>query len=269
MNGNDLLAQGAEPLMFLDYFGCSRLSMNTAASFVEGVAHGCREASCALVGGETAEMPGMYKDGDYDVAGAAVGVMMPYQRLPRREAMVEGDVLIGLASNGVHSNGYSLARRIVEQEAKLSYTDRAPWDQSKTVGESLLTPTRIYVKPVLKVIRRAEKPVKGLAHITGGGLTENVPRMLPPHLAAEIDVTAWDVPAVFKWLKQAGNVDAAEMARVFNNGIGMVAVVGEADAATVISELEGMGENVYKIGRLVPRISPDKGCQLTNLSGWC
>ncbi|KAJ2895911.1 hypothetical protein MKZ38_006029 [Zalerion maritima] len=263
MNVNDLVVQGAEPVMFVDYYGCSKLNPATGASFVEGVAAGCRDAGCALVGGETAEMPGMYKEEDYDAAGAAIGVMAADKRLPQTGSMAEGDVLLGLASSGVHSNGFSLLRRIIERE-NVSYTDKAPWDTSKDVGTSLLTPTRIYVKPLLRLA--SQGLVKGLAHITGGGLTENVPRMLPASLAAEIDVKTWEAPAVFKWLKSAGNVAPAEMARTFNNGIGMVAVTSAGNAQKAKAELETAGEIVYQIGRLVSR-SGD-GCTLLNLDSW-
>lgn len=182
MNVNDLVVQGAAPKMFLDYFGCSKLNQEHATAFVEGVANGCRISDCALVGGETAEMPGMYQGEDYDAAGCAIGFMAAEDRLPRTDLMVEGDVLLGLASNGVHSNGFSLVRKIIARE-NLSYHDPAPWNMNTSVGLSLLTPTRIYVRPLLKIIHK--KQLKGLAHITGGGLTENVPRMLPSHLAAK------------------------------------------------------------------------------------
>ncbi|OIW33852.1 phosphoribosylamine--glycine ligase [Coniochaeta ligniaria NRRL 30616] len=271
MNVNDLVVQGADPFMFLDYYGCSKLNLEVAVPFVEGVATGCRISGCALVGGETAEMPGMYKEEDYDAAGAAIGVMKADQRLPRKEDMVEGDVLIGLGSSGVHSNGFSLARRIIAR-SQLSYTDAAPWDESgKSVGENLLTPTRIYVQPLLKVLRSEEgKAVKGLAHITGGGLSENVPRMLPKHLAAEIDLKTWEAPAVFKWMRKAGNVEPVEMARTFNNGIGMVAAVQAENAAKVVAALEAAGEKVYTIGRLVKRTGSGEaeGCVLLNLDSW-
>jgi phosphoribosylamine--glycine ligase/phosphoribosylformylglycinamidine cyclo-ligase len=264
MNVNDLVVQGAEPLMFTDYYGCSKLNLDTAAAFVEGVAAGCRDANCALVGGETAEMPGMYQGDEYDTAGQATGAMVREHRLPRTADMVEDDVLIGLASNGVHSNGFSLVRRIITRE-NLAYTDACPWDKSTTVGLSLLTPTRIYVKPLLPVIWK--KLIKGLSHITGGGLTENVPRMLPSHLAAEIDVTSWDVLPVFKWLRQAGNVSPSEMGRTFNTGIGMVAVVSQENAKQVIADLEAAGEKVYTIGRLTKRAG-EEGCVLKNLEYW-
>ncbi|GAP87463.2 putative phosphoribosylformylglycinamidine cyclo-ligase protein [Rosellinia necatrix] len=269
MNVNDLVVQGAEPLMFLDYFGCSKLNGEVAAQFVEGVAAGCREARCALVGGETAEMPGMYSADDYDAAGAAIGAMLPGNRLPRLDAMQAGDVLLGLASSGVHSNGFSLVRRILARE-NLAYSAPAPWlspspspsaTAAATVGESLLTPTRIYVRSVLKALPR----LKGLAHITGGGLTENVPRALPAHLAADIDVRAWDLPPVFRWLRAAGNVRASEMARTFNAGVGMVAVVAAADADDVARLLRAEGETVYAIGSLVPRPPGGEACVLNGL----
>lgn len=267
MNVNDLVVQGADPVMFLDYYGCSKLNLNVCVPFVEGVAEGCKTAGCALVGGETAEMPGMYKEDDYDAAGAAIGVMKAEQRLPRKEDMIEGDVLIGLASSGVHSNGFSLARRIIAR-SQLAYTDPAPWvDGKKSVGEVLLTPTRIYVQPLLKVLRsEAGKAVKGLSHITGGGLQENVPRMLPKHLAAEIDVKSWEVPAVFQWMRKVGNVEPAEMARTFNNGIGMIAAVEAGKVEKVMAALEQEGEKVYKIGRLVKKVEEE--CVLVNIDSW-
>ncbi|KAH9438033.1 hypothetical protein MCOR02_001674 [Pyricularia oryzae] len=268
MNVNDLVVQGAEPVMFLDYYGCSQLDVGMAASFVEGVSEGCRRAGCALVGGETAEMPGMYQDGDYDVAGAAIGVMQATARLPRKDDMAEGDVVLGLASDGVHSNGYSLVRRIVDKSG-ISYSDACPWDQgSRTVAESLLTPTRIYVKSLLAALNASQGAVKGLAHITGGGLTENVPRMLPKHLAAEIDVASFTVPPVFAWLRKAGNVVPAEMARTFNNGIGMAIVVAAANVDAVEKTLQAQGETVFRIGRLVSRGSAEEGCKLLNLEAW-
>ncbi|KAK3944294.1 putative bifunctional purine ADE1 [Diplogelasinospora grovesii] len=269
MNVNDLVVQGAEPFMFLDYYGCSKLDVSVAASFVEGVAKGCIEAGCALVGGETAEMPDLYTGDDYDAAGAAIGTIRDAsQRLPKKDAMVPGDVLIGLPSSGVHSNGFSLVRKVVAKRG-LAYTDSCPWDgdSGKTVGESLLTPTRIYVKPLIKVLSDDKTgAVKGMAHITGGGLTENVPRMLPKHLAAEIDVTTWEAPAVFKWLRES--VEPAEMARTFNNGIGMVIAVSADAVEQVIQGLQAAGEDkVYKIGRLVSR-EDKEGCVLLNLDAW-
>ncbi|OHW96374.1 bifunctional purine biosynthetic protein [Colletotrichum incanum] len=265
MNVNDLVVQGARPLMFLDYYGCSKLDLSTAASFVEGVAAGCIDAGCTLVGGETAEMPGMYQKDDYDAAGCAFGVMINSQRLPRQGDMVAGDVLLGLASSGVHSNGFSLVRRILEREG-LAYTDPAPWDAGKTVGESLLTPTKIYVKSLRGVIEA--RLVKGLAHITGGGLIDNVPRMLPEHLAAEIDLTTWEMPAVFRWLKTSGNVEPYQMVRTFNTGVGMVAAVDAAHAKEAIAALEAAGENVLCLGQLVSRADGEPHCRVLNLDTW-
>ncbi|KAH7000089.1 phosphoribosylglycinamide synthetase [Ilyonectria destructans] len=262
MNVNDLVVQGATPLMFLDYYGCSKLELSTAAAFVEGVATGCRQAGCALVGGETAEMPGMYQKDDYDAAGCAVGTVTNAGRLPRLDAMVEGDVLLGLGSAGVHSNGFSLVRRIVKS-AGLSYTTPAPWDQSLSIGESLLTPTRIYVKSLLSVLGQ----IKGLAHITGGGLLENVPRMLPEALAAEIEFGSWEIPPVFKWLKTAGNVTPTEMCRTFNSGIGMVIAVEAAQAEAVAQTLSAAGEKVFTIGRLARR-DQGEACLIHNVDSW-
>ncbi|PON25994.1 hypothetical protein TGAM01_v204938 [Trichoderma gamsii] len=263
MNVNDLVVQGATPLMFLDYYGCSKLDLASAADFVEGVANGCIQAGCALVGGETAEMPGMYKDEDYDAAGCAVGAVTAGSMLPRKDAMAEGDVLLGLGSNGVHSNGFSLVRRIV-QAAGLDYSSTAPWDSSKTVGESLLTPTKIYVKSLLPVLGQ----IKGLAHITGGGLLENVPRMLPDSLAAEIAYGTWEMPPVFQWLKAAGNVAPAEMCRTFNSGIGMVVAVEASQVEAMVSALRSGDERVYTIGRLVHRQDGQAGCVVQNLESW-
>ncbi|CAI6096172.1 unnamed protein product [Clonostachys chloroleuca] len=263
MNVNDLIVQGATPLMFLDYYGCSKLDPATGSAFVEGVADGCRQAGCALVGGETAEMPGMYQADDYDAAGCAVGTVTASTRLPRLESMAEGDVILGLGSSGVHSNGFSLVRRIV-QAAGLSYTSEAPWDPSTTVGASLLTPTRIYVRSLLEIIGQ----VKGLAHITGGGLVENVPRTLPASLAAQIDFGTWEIPPVFKWLKTAGNVAPSEMVRTFNSGIGMIIVVDADSAAAITGSLAASGEKVFQVGRLVRREAGGEGCVVKGLESW-
>ncbi|KAK2594534.1 Bifunctional purine biosynthetic protein ADE1 [Conoideocrella luteorostrata] len=262
MNVNDLIVQGATPLMFLDYYGCSKLDLASAAAFVEGVAEGCRQSGCALVGGETAEMPGMYQAEDYDAAGCAVGAVTTESRLPQKGAMVEGDVLLGLGSSGVHSNGFSLVRRII-QSAGLTYHSQAPWDATKTVGEDLLSPTRIYVKSLLPVLG----DIKGLAHITGGGLIENVPRMLPDTLTADIIYGSWDTPPVFQWLKQAGNVDPTEMCRTFNSGIGMVIAV-DACKADAVAQTLSASEKVYRIGRLVGRTPGQSGCEVQKLESW-
>jgi homoserine kinase len=264
MNVNDLVVQGAEPLMFLDYYACSRLDVNSAAAFVRGVADGCRQSGSALVGGETAEMPGLYKEGEYDAGGAAIGAIQRGATiLPDKAAMVEGDVLLGLASNGVHSNGFSLVRKIVEKQG-LSFHDKAPWDESQSVGAALLAPTRIYVKPLLAVARKGL--IKGMAHITGGGLTENIPRMLPDTLAAEVDAKTWPVPAVFKWLKQAGRVENTEFCRTWNTGLGMVLVVDAKNASAAAEMLQEQGEKVYTVGRLVKKTKED--CLVRNMEVW-
>ncbi|KAM7199094.1 putative bifunctional purine ADE1 [Naviculisporaceae sp. PSN 640] len=265
MNVNDLVVQGAEPFMFLDYYGCSKLDVNVAASFVEGVAEGCKLSGCALVGGETAEMPDLYTGDDYDAAGAAIGVMKAEQRLPRKSDMVPGDVLIGLGSSGVHSNGFSLVRKVVDKRG-VRYTDSCPWEEGKTVGEALLTPTKIYVKSLLNVLEKEQGAVKGMAHITGGGLTENVPRMLPDELAAEIEVGSWEVPGVFRWLRES--VEPKEMARTFNNGVGMVLAVEEGRVEGVKKVLEESGEKVWVIGRLKSKEAGEEGCVLKGLEAW-
>jgi len=264
MNVNDLVVQGAEPISFLDYYACSKLDVAIAAAFVEGVAKGCKESGCALIGGETAEMPGMYADGEYDAAGKATGAVKQGQRLlPLKEDMREGDVLVGLASNGVHSNGFSLVRKILERKG-LDFKDTAPWDRSTTVGQSLLTPTKIYVKSCLELSNRGL--VKGMAHITGGGLVENIPRMLPDHLAAKLDARTWSVPPVFVWLKKAGNVSSDEFARVWNTGIGMVLVVSQENLHHAMESLARAGEKPYNIGSLIKRV--DEGCIISDVSVW-
>ncbi|KAJ9631812.1 hypothetical protein H2203_000212 [Taxawa tesnikishii (nom. ined.)] len=264
MNVNDLVVQGAEPLTFLDYYATSKLDLDQACPFIESIAAGCREAGCALVGGETAEMPGMYTGKDFDAGGAATGAIKKGQKvLPDTKSMTEGDVLLGLGSNGPHSNGFSLIRKIVEAK-NLSYHSEAPWDPSMSVGESLLTPTRIYVKPLLQVV--GQDLLKGMAHITGGGLYDNIPRMLPDHLAAEIDAGTWVIPPVFKWLRYAGNVDGKEFARTWNTGLGMVIVVSKEKAEKAERVLREAGEKVYTIGKLVKR--QDEGCIVNKLEAW-
>jgi phosphoribosylformylglycinamidine cyclo-ligase len=247
MSVNDLVVQGAEPLFFLDYFATGRLSVDTAADVVAGIADGCLAAGCALIGGETAEMPGMYVDGDYDLAGFAVGAAERDQILPRKD-VGPGDVVLGLASSGVHSNGYSLVRKIVERSG-LSYADPAPFDPARSLGEALLEPTRIYVKPLLAA-HRETGALKALAHITGGGFVDNIPRVLPDKVSARIDLSAVPVPKVFGWLASVGGMDEAEMVRTFNCGIGMIAVVAEADADRVAETLAREGETVVRLGRL-------------------
>jgi phosphoribosylformylglycinamidine cyclo-ligase len=245
---NDLLAQGAEPLFFLDYFACGKLDVEVARAVVAGIAEGCRQAGCALIGGETAEMPGMYASGDYDLAGFAVGAVERGAVLPRGDIAV-GDVLIGLPSSGVHSNGYSLVRRLVA-DAGLAWDESAPF-ASGGLAEVLLEPTRIYVRPALRAIRDTGA-VKALAHITGGGLSENVPRILPDGIAAHIDLSAWKAPAVFGWLMQAGALDEAEMLRTFNCGIGMAIVTASDGESGVMQALQAAGDTPIRIGELEP-----------------
>ena len=247
---NDLVVQGAEPLFFLDYFATGKLDPDQGAAIVGGIAEGCRQAGCALIGGETAEMPGLYSGGDYDLAGFAVGAAERGQLLPTDD-VVEGDVLLGIASSGLHSNGFSLVRRIVEQSG-LKWTDKAPFAAGSSLGEALLEPTRIYVRSILKAIRETHG-IKALAHITGGGFPENIPRVLPKDYAAELDLEEIDVPPVFSWLAKTGGVAPAEMMRTFNCGVGMVAVVAAGQAAQVAAVLQAAGETVTPIGRIVPR----------------
>lgn len=239
---NDLIAQGGEPLIFLDYYATAKLEAEEAATVIRGIAEGCRQAGCALAGGETAEMPGMYGKGDYDLAGFALGAAERGTLLPRDVA--DGDVVLGLASSGPHSNGYSLVRRIVERSG-LAWDAPSPFGGG-TLAEALLAPTRIYVKPLLPLIR--DGLIHGLAHITGGGLTENAPRMLPKGWRIDFDWTAWKRPDVFTWLIETGNVPEEDARRTFNLGIGMVAAVAPKDADAVAQRLEAAGEKVFKIG---------------------
>ncbi|MCC0070475.1 MAG: phosphoribosylformylglycinamidine cyclo-ligase [Rhodobacteraceae bacterium] len=239
---NDLVCQGAEPLFFLDYFATGKLDVDQAARIIEGIAEGCAQSGCALVGGETAEMPGMYHRGDFDLAGFAVGAMERGRDLPRDVA--EGDLLLGLASNGVHSNGYSFVRKVVELSG-LAWPAPAPFGPGP-LGEELLAPTRLYVRPALAAIRAGG--VHALAHITGGGLTENLPRVLPQGLGAEIDLAAWDLPPVFRWLAETAGMAEAELLTTFNCGIGMIAVVAPDRVADLRLALEAEGETVTEIG---------------------
>ncbi len=247
---NDLVVQGAEPLFFLDYFATGKLDPDQGAAIVGGIAEGCRQAGCALIGGETAEMPGMYAQGDYDLAGFAVGAAERGQLLPTDD-IHEGDVILGLSSSGIHSNGFSLVRRIVEQSG-LSWSDPAPFDKERSLGEALLEPTRIYVRSILAAIRGTHG-LKALAHITGGGFPENIPRVLTSDWSAELDLDAIEAPPVFGWLQNVGGVADTEMLRTFNCGIGMIAVVAAGQAAQVAAVLQQVGETVTSIGRIVPR----------------
>jgi phosphoribosylformylglycinamidine cyclo-ligase len=256
MSVNDILVQGAEPLFFLDYFACGKLDVATAAKVIEGIAAGCEQAGCALIGGETAEMPGMYAAGEYDLAGFAVGVVEKTRAIDGR-TIVAGDVLLGLASSGPHSNGFSLIRRIVDVVGANLKRPISGVTGEEALGDTLLTPTRIYVKSLLPVI--AALPVKGMAHITGGGLTENTHRMFPDNVAARIERARWPRRPIFDWLQRAGNVADAEMHRVFNCGIGMVVVVAAEHAGRAETMLAAAGEAVYRIGDVVARAAGAPG----------
>jgi phosphoribosylformylglycinamidine cyclo-ligase len=251
MSVNDVLVQGAEPLFFLDYFACGKLDVETAATVIKGIAQGCEDAGCALIGGETAEMPGMYPEGEYDLAGFAVGVVEK-SRIITGETIVAGDVVLGLPSSGAHSNGYSLVRKILARaKPELDAPFDAEGTQTRTFAETIMAPTRIYVKPMLALIKAL--PVKGMAHITGGGLTENVPRVLPEAVKAVIDSTSWQRPKLFDWLQREGQVADAEMHRVFNCGIGMVVVVAREHVQQALQLLHAAGEKAIEIGRIEPR----------------
>lgn len=252
---NDLVVQGAEPLFFLDYYATGRLDPQAAACVVSGIAKGCIEAGAALIGGETAEMPGLYSGADYDLAGFAVGAVERNNLLPKA-GIEAGDRLLGLRSSGLHSNGFSLVRKIVA-EAGLSWRDQAPFDAARRLGEALLTPTRIYVKPVLRAMKAAHG-VKALAHITGGGFPDNLPRVLPHGLGAQLDLAAIAAPPVFSWLARVGGVGEAELLRTFNCGIGMVAVAARADADRVADALRAEGEDPVALGEIVEAKGPHR-----------
>ena len=242
---NDLVCQGAEPLFFLDYFATGKLDVDQATRIVEGIAEGCAQSGCALIGGETAEMPGMYHDGDFDLAGFAVGAMERGQDLPR--GVAAGDVLIGLPSSGVHSNGYSFVRKVVELSG-LGWDAASPFSDG-TLGAALLAPTRLYVKQALAVLKAGG--LHGLAHITGGGLTENPPRVLPEGLACQIDLGAWTLPPVFRWLAETAGMSEAELLKTFNCGIGMMLVVDSGKADTILAQLAAMGEAPVRMGQII------------------
>ena len=242
---NDLICQGAEPLFFLDYFATGKLQIDEATQVIESIAKGCCQSGCALIGGETAEMPGMYDPGDFDLAGFSVGVMERGQELPKD--IKNGDMLIGLPSSGLHSNGFSLVRNVVEQVG-LNWRSDCPWNDL-SLGRSLLEPTRIYVKTILSAHRAGH--IKGIANVTGGGLTENIPRILPTGLGAQINLNSWSVPEVFQWLHHVGNISEQEMLRTFNVGIGMVIVVSTTNVNALIALLKSAGETVTIIGQLI------------------
>lgn len=279
---NDLVVQGAEPLFFLDYYATGKLDIEAGKAVVSGIAEGCRQAGCALIGGETAEMPGMYGGGEYDLAGFSVGAVERDGVLTGADVQ-DGDVILGLASNGLHSNGFSLVRKVVSDaviggpastkleaavrdhvvdKARLAFNIDAPFEPGKTLGEALLAPTRIYVKSCLAAIKVGG--VHALSHITGGGILENIPRVLPDTLAADVDAQAWDTPPVFKWLQKQGNIQATEMARTFNCGIGMVLVVDADQVADITKALQDGGETVFEIGRIIARPADNDGVVLQN-----
>ncbi len=253
MSVNDILVQGAEPLFFLDYFATGRLSLDTAEAVIAGIATGCEQAGCALIGGETAEMPGMYPDGEYDLAGFAVGVVEK-SRVIGGQSVVPGDVVLGLASSGAHSNGYSLIRKLID----VSHIGLKSDFHGRTFADAVMAPTRIYVKPLLALMEKLS--VKGMAHITGGGITGNLPRCLPENVAARVDLASWTRPPLFDWLQQAGNVEPMEMLRTFNCGIGLCVVVAAADADAALAHFVASGETVWRIGEILAR--PEGGEQV-------
>ena len=256
MSVNDILVQGAEPLFFLDYFACGKLDVARATDVIKGIAEGCEQSGCALIGGETAEMPGMYPEGEYDLAGFAVGVVEKSKVINGR-SIRPGDVVLGLASNGAHSNGYSLIRKIIER----SNPDLdAEFDGGKTLRQAIIAPTRLYVKPILAALKKFE--IKGMAHITGGGLTENIPRVLPENCVAQIDAQSWPLPKLFQWLQQAGNVEQQGMYRTFNCGIGMAVIVPAEQAEAAQAFLTGQGETVYRLGTIRERAGSEHQTQV-------
>nr|BCB28853.1 aminoimidazole ribonucleotide synthetase [Mycoleptodonoides aitchisonii] len=261
MSVNDLLVQGAEPLYFLDYFACSKLDVPVATQVIKGVAEGCRQSRCALIGGETAEMPSMYHDGDYDLAGFAVGAVERTLILPTPD-IAPGDILLGIPSSGLHSNGFSLVRKVISISG-LSYTSPCPWDDSTTLGRALLEPTRIYVKTLLPVAQAGH--IKGMSHITGGGFIENIPRVLPKGMGCFIDASTWELPPVFRFLMKHGGIEPLEMTRTFNNGLGMVLVVAPGRVSQTIEALERAGEiSIYRIGE----VTSTSGVEMRNLGAW-
>jgi phosphoribosylformylglycinamidine cyclo-ligase len=260
MCANDLIVQGAEPLFFLDYYATGKLDSEVAAAVVKSIVEGCRQAGCALIGGETAEMPGMYAAGDYDLAGFCVGAVERHQVLTGAEIQA-GDLILGLASSGVHSNGFSLVRRIIAEDG-WSLEERLPGEGNRNLGEALLEPTRIYVRSLLPLVQEAR--IKGLAHVTGGGLLENIPRVLPDTCHANIDTSRWHLPSIFMLLQKGGRIAPEEMARTFNCGIGMALIVAPEQAAAVAGSLEGAGESVFEIGRIE---QGPRGCTVFGAAG--
>ena len=256
MSVNDILVQGAEPLFFLDYFACGKLDVDRATAVIKGIAQGCEQSGCALIGGETAEMPGMYPEGEYDLAGFAVGVVEK-ERIISGQNIRAGDVLLGLASNGAHSNGYSLIRKIIDRaQPDLD----AEFDGGKTLRQTVIAPTRLYAKPLLAAMKEFE--IKGMAHITGGGISENLPRVLPQNCTAHVDAKSWEMPKLFQWLQKEGNIAAAEMYRTFNCGIGMIVVVAPEAADALAAFLRDQGETVYRLGEIRERQGDEHQTQI-------
>ena len=256
MSVNDILVQGAEPLFFLDYFACGKLDVDRATAVIKGIAQGCEQSGCALIGGETAEMPGMYPEGEYDLAGFAVGVVEKERNISGQNIRA-GDVLLGLASNGAHSNGYSLIRKIIDRaQPDLD----AEFDGGKTLRQTVIAPTRLYAKPLLTAMKEFE--IKGMAHITGGGISENLPRVLPQNCTAHVDAKSWEMPKLFQWLQKEGNIAAAEMYRTFNCGIGMIVVVAPEAADALAAFLSDQGETVYRLGEIRERQGDEHQTQI-------
>ncbi len=256
MSVNDILVQGAEPLFFLDYFACGKLDVDCATAVIKGIAQGCEQSGCALIGGETAEMPGMYPEGEYDLAGFAVGVVEK-ERIISGQNIRAGDVLLGLASNGAHSNGYSLIRKIIDRaQPDLD----AEFDGGKTLRQTVIAPTRLYAKPLLAAMKEFE--IKGMAHITGGGISENLPRVLPQNCTAHVDAKSWEMPKLFQWLQKEGNIAAAEMYRTFNCGIGMIVVAAHDKAEALADFLRQQGETVYRLGEIRERQGDEHQTQI-------
>jgi len=260
---NDLIVQGAEPLFFLDYFATGRLSIEAGRAIIEGIAEGCRQAGAALIGGETAEMPGMYKDGDYDLAGFCVGAV-EREAVLTGDGVANGDILLGLASSGLHSNGFSLVRRLVEDFGP-GYNYPCPFDDTKDFGTALLEPTKIYVKSTLAALKPGH--IKAISHITGGGFVENIPRILPQDVAAHVDASRWLLPPVFDWLREAGNLAPLEMAKTFNCGIGLVVIVPPNAARDIQNIFEQQGETVYNLGQVVKRSGHEPATVVTGKAG--
>ena len=264
---NDLVVQGAEPLFFLDYFACGKLDVDHAEAVIKGIAQGCEESGCALIGGETAEMPGMYGDGDYDLAGFAVGAVERDENITG-ETIKEGDVVLGLASSGLHSNGFSLVRKIVGSTQGYGYDSKTPFESEfETLGDALLTPTRLYIKSLMAVIKNHKGLIKGLANITGGGLLENIPRVLPKDLGVAVDANSWPLPPLFKWLANAGNLSSNDMALTLNCGIGMVVICDSKDCEKLKKILSEQGETVYQMGYITSN-NPQKVDIKNSESAW-